>query len=85
MDRREGKRWAWLVRKSVVSNGYWGESKLRGNPAKERFPLLSPLWFIACQRLPHIGLGNPELSRNPCWRDARLEGGANGVHLAMGQ
>ena len=21
-----------------VSNGYWGESKLSGNPAKERFP-----------------------------------------------
>ena len=34
-----------------VSNGYWGESKLSGNPAKERIPPLSPLWFIACQRL----------------------------------
>jgi len=22
----------------VVSNGYWGESNLRGNPAKQRFP-----------------------------------------------
>ena len=45
----------------------------------------SPLWFIGCERLPHIRLGNPELSSNPCWRDARLEGGANGVHLATGQ
>ena len=47
--------------------------------------ILSPLRFVRCQRLPDIRLGNSELSRNPCWRDARLEGGANGIHLTTGQ
>jgi hypothetical protein len=39
--------------------------------------VLSPLRLIGCQRLPDVGLGNSELSRNPCWRDASLEGEAN--------
>jgi len=30
-------------------------------------------------------LGNPELSRNPGWRDASLEGGANSIHLTTRQ
>jgi hypothetical protein len=56
----------------------------------ENFPqvrayVLSPLGFIRCQRLPNIRLGNPELPRNPCWRDARLEGGANDIDLTTGQ
>jgi hypothetical protein len=37
------------------------------------------------RRLPHIRLGNPELSGNQRRRDASLEGCANGVHLATGQ
>ena len=41
----------------------------------------SPLPFIGRQRLPYIRLGNPELSGNPRRRDARLEGGTNGIQL----
>jgi hypothetical protein len=33
--------------------------------------LLSRLRRVGCQLLPHVRLGNPELSRNPGWRDAR--------------
>ena len=33
--------------------------------------LLSRLRLVGCQLLPHVRLGNPELSRNPRWRDAR--------------
>jgi hypothetical protein len=30
-------------------------------------------------------LGNPKLSRNPCWRDARFECRANGIDLTLRQ
>ena len=37
---------------------------------------LSSLRVIAYQRLPDVGLGNPELSGNLCRCDASLKGGA---------
>ena len=43
---------------------------------------LSSLRVMAYQRLPNIGLGNPELSGNLCRRDASLKGGADSLHLA---
>jgi hypothetical protein len=46
---------------------------------------LSSLRVIAYQRLPDVGLGNPELSGNLCRRDASLKGGADSLHLATSQ
>jgi len=44
-----------------------------------------PLPFSRCQRLPHIGLGQTELSSNPGWRNACLECRANCIQLTTGQ
>jgi len=55
MDRREG------------SSGPGQCVSGRKQSGERKIPPLSPLQFIACQRLPHIRLENPKLSRNPCW------------------
>jgi hypothetical protein len=85
MDRREGTRWAWPVRVSRGQQWLLGRKHFARQSGETKIPPLSPLWFIACQRLPHIRSRNPELSRNPRWADARLEGGANGIHLTSRQ
>ncbi len=84
MDRWEGKRRAWPLRKSRPAMAIERKQIARQSGERKIHPL-SPLWFIGRQCLPHIRLGNPELSRNPCWRNARLEGRANGIHLTTGQ
>jgi len=57
---------------------------VRGNSTKERSPAFTAS-VLGCQGLPYVRLGNPELPSNPCWRDARLEGRANGIHLTPRQ
>ena len=84
MDRWEGKRRAWPLRKSRPAMAIERKQIARQSGERKIHPL-SPLWFIGRQCLPHIRLGNPKLSRNPCWRDARLEGRANGIHLTPRQ
>ena len=40
---------------------------------------------VGCQRVPDLGLGNSKLSRNSCWRDARVESGSllNGLSFVF--
>ena len=63
---------------TICSCGCWCEAACA--PA---FP--SSFGVSGCQRLPHIRLGNAELSSNPRWRDARFEGCAHRVQLSLRQ